>query len=420
MDIVDMNTGRDIRDTNVTPGTYRDLLASEDTTLSTPSRAAYVSGSTVTATVKDAVLNEGSASVTLNTTDVIVSGPLSGGRLTGPITYATSDPTIATVNGSGIITPHAPGTCIINVNCPGLNNRAVTLNVIQTAGQTTYQFANFAAGSLGAHLVSQINGLLGTTPPPTDLNSAPAPPARGPYGNLYMFNEDGTRNADVWTGTLDTTCIARNAWGTLITPDAVVMAAHTGPVVGGQFTFVDMAGNATLVTLTALSAVAGGVGDGGDVMVGKITPALGAGYTPAKLLPANYASYLPQAQYAYPTLATTQDKTLLLMDVVNFEQPVNLSGGGTTTDIYLVQSSDPTRAAWYNPCPRYLDSGSPVFMVINNALVLLTLWHYSGGLGPNYADQLNVAGVNKINAALTAVGSAYTVTTANLAGFPTY
>jgi len=78
--------------------------------------------------------------------------------------------------------------------------------------------------------------------------------------------------------------------------------------------------------------------------------------------------------------------------------------------IYSPQDSFTTRHSLYTPAIPG-DSGSPVYIVINDqAVVLTTLWtaSYSPSIPDNYAD---------INSAMTSLGGGYQLTVASMTGF---
>lgn len=407
----------------------RGLRPAEDTSVAVSSSNAFASGPTVQQTIKDGVFNVSTNALTLSAFSLNVTLPLNSAYLTGPIAYSSSDPATATVDQSGTVTPLKIGTVTITATVPGLRNRKFVLNIVQSSGQNTSTFVNWAAGSLGAHLAAQVTGLIGSTPNPAPgLSTVTDPPSRATYGNLFMYTafQGATRNAGVWTGALDTSCIPNNP-SILVAPDIVLYATHVGTpgFWGNTIQFIDMAGTVHTATFTFTTApdgtrtsshwqhpIAGLTGDA-DITMIRLDAPLPASVKPVKVLPANYASYLPQPQYGYPMLVSNQDRTMLLADLTSFERQV-LGPSGTTIDIEVEHSADATRSQWFYPV-RPGDSGTPAFVVINGELVLTNLWHYTGEYGPNYADNISA-----INAAMTALGSAYQLTTPDLSGFPTY
>jgi hypothetical protein len=60
------------------------------------------------------------------------------------------------------------------------------------------------------------------------------------------------------------------------------------------------------------------------------------------------------------------------------------------------------------------DSGNPYFTIINNDVIALGTWYYSGG-GPSIINYQN-----EINTAIAALGSSTQLITSSLVGFPSY
>lgn len=416
MRIVDTNTGTRVISGQATTGRKtRDLLASEDSSIATPTViVTSAPASSVTQTVKDANFTINTTATTLTTTDVNVTVP-SGGYSTGPVTYASSNTAVATIDSSGNLTPVSAGTTMITVTIPGLNNRLVTLPVIQAGGLATTTLNYFVSGSLGAHLVSQIEppgGLIGSQTPPPGLPSLQPPPA--PSGtNVNVYNPALTaRNSGVWTGTLGLTCIPHRIEGVLLASDIVAFASH----VGTPPTTIDFVGNSGTVYSANLSGttypIVSPSGDGADITIAHLTsiPCPTGDVTPVALMPANFRSYLPQPQYGYPVVFTNQDKTLLIADNTGYFLP-----NGVVASAMVTQSMDSVRKNWWYEI-RVGDSGNPVFQVVKGALVLVSLWHFRvPDSGPVYADN-----ISQINTAIAATGSTSTVSTASLSGFTSY
>lgn len=402
----DTNTGTRKFNGQATSGRLtRDLLATEDSTISTPPRVAIVSGTpSGTETFEDSVLNVYDSVETLTTIDVIVSAPLNR-YATGPVTYSSSNPSVATIDSAGVVTPVGPGTTVITATIPGLNSRQVTLNVVETTGTTT-AFYMFVSGSLGDHLAGQANGLIMGKTPPADLPSYTSAP---PFSLLNIFNSDGTRNSGFYgNGISNITCIPNGGVGCcLITPQDIIGAAHADA--SPSYTFVDMEGNTYVRNVVAKGGVGDygppGPGDGFDILVAHLDSPLPTAYIqPAQFMPTNFRSYLPQPQYGYPVVFTNQDLTLVFGDMI-VDSPNYLIG----------QPSDPTRAQWWYQV-RTGDSGHPYFHLINNTLVVMGNW-YTAGTGPIDADNLA-----PISNALYYQGSPYydELPTIPLSTFPTY
>jgi hypothetical protein len=412
MRIVDTNTGTNVISGQATSGRKtRDLLASEDSTILLPMPPVMITTAGAGGeTVEDAVISW--PATTLSTYDVNVTVP-SGGYSTGPITYASSNTAVATIDSDGNVTPVGPGTTLITVTIPGLNNRLVVLNVVQAGGPTEAALVNFASGSLGAYLVSETSALIGSQSPPPDLPFLQPPPA--PSGtNVNIYNPALTaRNSGIWTGTLDLSCIPLGGEGVLLAPDIVAFATHVGTP-PTSMTFVGVSNTLYPVSVSSTTyVIPSPSGDGADITIGRLTstPWPSGDVNPVALLPANFRSYLPQPQYGYPVVFTNQDKTLLIADNTGYFAYLP----GALAAVVMTHLVNPQRSVWWYQI-RVGDSGNPIFQVIDGALVLVSLWHFMApDAGPIYADN-----ITQINDAIGYTGSTSTVTTVDLSAFNTY
>jgi hypothetical protein len=238
--------------------------------------------------------------------------------------------------------------------------------------------------------------------------TAPSFSGNPPYAQSItnIFNIDGSRNTQIWTGDVDLTCIPKSIGhnGVLITKRDMIFADHwavTNPV------FADNIGNDVSRTIVASRLISNSVGDV-DIRVATLDSDVPDGVTPCVLAPSTIRTFSPAPSYPifstsrYPMVFTNQDRTLLIGEI-----------GGFSTMVHVNQPTYSNLLEWYYST-RLHDSGAPAFLLVDGVLALLTNWHYVGA-GPVDADN-----IEQINAAITANGSPYSVSTLDLSRFSTY
>jgi hypothetical protein len=227
------------------------------------------------------------------------------------------------------------------------------------------------------------------------------------------------RNTDNWTqkGTaLDLTCIspwnstgANTRAGTLISSRHILFAKHYPISNGATVRFVKQDNSVVDMTLLSQSNPAS------DIKVGLLSADVPAGISFAKVLPDDWDDYLPSeytnAGQGIPTLGLDQQEKAIVTDIST------LAGANVSCQV----PTDETRLSFYEPKITG-DSGNPLFMIVNDELILLTCWWYGGaGSGPsvhNYRSEINAA----MAALDTAAGNTpdKTLTSIDLSGFNTY
>jgi hypothetical protein len=351
-------------------------------------------GGSSDSTIQDAVIRASTTATVDHEFDAAVTETVPGSA--DNLTFESVDTGIATVNSQGIVTRVADGTALIDAVGRLLRKR-VRVYISRQVGTTANTFLNFASGSLGAHCATAVDSRIAALTPSV---VKPIFSAMDHAGNSY------TRNASTWLTSLDITCLsvwnsvlANKGAGTLITPRHIAFANHYAITDGATLRFVTSGNVVVTRTLSSQLNVAGT-----DIQIGKLDSDVPGTISFAKVLPANYATYLPGIAYGVPTVSTDQDKNAMVgvlyyfSTIANFRYP-------TVAD----------RLAMNEPIVLY-DSGAPAFLIINNELVLVTTWNFgAAGSGPNIANY-----ITQINAALSTLGGGYTLTTASMAGFTAF
>jgi hypothetical protein len=146
-----------------------------------------------------------------------------------------------------------------------------------------------------------------------------------------------------------------------------------------------------------------------DLQVAVLDSDVPAGIGFARVLPANYTLRMPATSNtrALPCLCLDQEEKALVTDVgiitdsVAFVSPFTLNSA--------------KRLEFYEEKVGG-DSGNPAFFVINNQLVLLTVWTYGGAGSGTFVT----SHISAINTMMTTLGGGYQLTQLDLSSFPSY
>lgn len=382
---------------------------------------------TSTSSFKDMLFQSNTSAVVRNNATINFS-QLTGG-VVNPI-YVSQDTGIATVDNNGNVTWVSNGTARINATVDWLTRR-ISVPVSQGSSPTITTLTGYATSSLAKSDSDAIDTMI--TNAGATTTSLRVYSTENDTSGIYVRN---TSNFLTAAG-VDQTCVAvwnsnggKQQGGTLITPRHIALAAHFEYGASTTVRFVDNSNNT--VTATVLT---GGNVPGTDIWVDVLTADVPSSITPCKILPANYATYLPSiAQTAtipgigflgggnttspvdsHPfKLTTVRDLFIATSTGGLFFEPA----GGQFSFIFPNLLSTTTRDKFYFDNVISGDSGNPAFLVVNNALSYVTSWFLGGGgFGPSYPD--NITGINSL---ITSLGNSggYQVSTTSLAGFNTY
>ncbi len=218
-------------------------------------------------------------------------------------------------------------------------------------------------------------------------------------------------------GLVDLTCIpmwnsagGEQFCGVAISPRHLLLPAHVFGTADSSrsFQFVTN-GN---VVVAATTDTFHQLGDG-DLVVAHLTADLPGTITPCRVLPVNWEDYIAQQGYDLPAVGivrdfgdyTVQGKSASIFVTPSMKTSINPAQVQAWSPSYI------NATAWepFFQSVRNGDSGHPLFLIINNQLVLLTIW-YSIGAGYVMADYHAAA-----NTAMA--GSGYTLTDADFSGF---
>lgn len=361
-----------------------------------------VPGTTSTLVDRDANLSRDTGATTV--TDYAMQLSSLGGVSGYEITWESSNPAVATVDSSGRVTHVSNGSCVITASARGQSiSRSITLST--ATGQVVDTVTSYVTGSLARNICDAVD---------TRLAGKSAATALRIFTTQNHATQTYVRNPSLWCADLDLTC--NSPWnshlgaamaGTLVSPLHPVFAWHFQPSVNSVIRFVKMDGtvvNRTLVNKLNLP----GASLSKDITVGLLDSPVPEGVTFAKILPENWATKIPALSHnrGVAAFALDQEEKGLVRDWV--VESAGLSSG-------FASPTDVTRLGFYESIIGG-DSGNPAFLIIDNQLVLLTVWTYGGG-GSGTSVR---ACKNEINAAMTALGGGYQLTEVDLSAFPSY
>lgn len=261
--------------------------------------------------------------------------------------------------------------------------------VIGTNNTTNYSFSarsffNFASSSSGS-----FNTMISAVAGSTKLNAISSIDTRitnvFPNSALNIFTTQNhasqiyVRNVNCWCYDIDDiTCIspwnstggAQRA-GTLITPRHIIFAAHYPIEVGATVRFVDKNNNVINRTMVARKTHPSYTPYFPDLTVGVLDEDVPPEIHFAKVLPNNWMDRLPTGVNRVPSLTLDQQEKALITDVDSIT-PWRTN--------FIPPDINSQRYLFYEPKISG-DSGNPAFLIINEELVILTVWTYGGAGG---------------------------------------
>ena len=409
---------------------YVPPLTSYDITLTQyPTTTVVSGGSTVTSTNEDSSITT-TTSATVDTAAMVGAvDAVPGLFVASSAVFSSADPSVATVDQHGNVTRVTDGTAGIIASTEFVKRRVdVTVSRSMTS---SVAWNNFVSGSAAKNAYDAIQSRI------TVSGLTPAS-----YANCALFSTrddaDATYawNANFWGHDIDLTCLSPwNSYhqnqqaGTLVSPRHLIFANHYVPATGTTIRFIESDGTVVARTVTALQRA----GSVADIAVAILDSDVPSGISFANVLPADaWTAKLPGISYLsrLPILCTNQDKWGFVGSLgVLSPRP------GADTQLNSNVPSDTTQFAFAIqgdglPSPRMGDSGSPSFLVINGAPVVVMLWTATGsgttsgapqGLGSDvltYTSDINTA-MHSLSIAAGA-STDYQLTAVDLSGFTSY
>lgn len=231
-------------------------------------------------------------------------------------------------------------------------------------------------------------------------------------------NKIYVRNPNGWAYDLDLTSIS--PWnsaggdrlaGTLISPRHIVFATHYQMPIGTTIRFITK--DNIIIERTLINKMSSPYTGMyyPDITVGLLDYDVPSSIGFSKILPTNWNQYIDNNKinvYAnpgnkVPCLVLDQEEKALVSGLFN----VDCQG----YTLFESSGSDSYNKFFENIIPG--DSGNPAFIVINNELVLLTIWTFGGGGSGTFITSQK----NSINQMMISLGGGYELTEINLGNF---
>jgi hypothetical protein len=316
------------------------------------------------------------------------------------------NPDVATLN-DGFLTRLTDGTATVRIKTP-LGSRAVQCNMTQAVGDPVLSYV-WANGSLAKHASDAILSRLDDGDPATILPM---------YSVLDYANHNYVRNPNFWGADLPdiTAIVVGNSVtgpyraGVAVTDKHVMFARHYPLEVGHVLYFVDSTGAVISRTVQHSDKLTAEPFNHHDIGIASLSSPLPETISHCLVLPANAPSYIPNATDQFLVWGTNA-----------------IGGRGSVRGLWTFGF---THSVWFDIAsatePRDLeqyyvsyisgDSGSPMFMVINNRLVLLGC--LVTGLGGSVTDVSRR--LTEVNALIQFRDPSYSLTQVDLSSFPSY
>jgi hypothetical protein len=223
------------------------------------------------------------------------------------------------------------------------------------------------------------------------------------YSTMNHSTETYVRDGSCWCADLDLTCmsvwnsrgVARRA-GTLISPCHILFARHYSLAVGDTVRYVtndNVVVNRTIISRSLLN---------NDMAVARLDSDVPSTISFAKVLPQEGFKYLPEITRWLALLTTDQEKKALVTEI--------FSNIFYSDAVVIGQPQKTVRKTFYEVYVTG-DSGSPVFLVINDELVVIGMaW------GNYYISNVNY-NHDEVNNALIILGGGYELTPIDLSNF---
>ena len=297
-----------------------------------------------------------------------------GGRVgLGRPTWSSGDESIATIGSDGLARHVGNGTVSVSANCNG----AIRSVVLGLSGIPAYsqQEVDLVAGTARAAIVAELDGLLaGKTP----AEAKPIFSSQDHAAPAYV------RNTGCWAAGIDLTPIspwnsdgAGKRGGMLVSPRHAIWAQHYPIGDGATLRFVTADNQVIDRTVTGSQQIGSS-----DIRLGVLNEDVPGSIGFAKILPSDWATYLPGDGADLPFCGTDQEEKLLVFETVEL-------AGGT---IVFSSPAEPVRKSFWELLIGG-DSGNPALLIVGGQLVLLSTWYtaYSGASVSYYLDQINAA-----------------------------
>jgi len=307
-----------------------------------------------------------------------------------------------------------------------------SVDVSGSSSVSSIIFDSYKTDSLGKHSSDAIDNRLQNKNSTTDK---PIFTTRNDSANIYV------RNTGCWAADLDLTCISpwnstggSQRCGVLISPRHILFAAHFQINTGATIRFVDNNNNVISRTMTNKLThpnYYNPVAFFPDITVGLLNEDVPSSIKFTKILPLSWNNYLPTLNidndnlfggFTIPCLYSDQEKKALVTELRSLILPESFllpdpgsipwPENGRFTNTLWRQPSKTNRLSFFESIITG-DSGSPAFLIINDELVLITVWTFGGAGGGTSLLYFK----DNINDIMAILGGGYSLTEIDLSGF---
>lgn len=335
------------------------------------------SGSTTPVTVDDVIYDRETGGSSEPVVFLQENGILGG-------SFSVDSEAVATLSGS-TLTYVSDGTVTVTWTDP-TGSVKQDIAIADVSGGTVDTWSANHEDSLAYHCAAQIDAMLsGKTASSTTLRALDTN-----YPALHV-----TRNSSLWCASISDKLTCCSHWNnrsqnkrtaTAISSYHVIFAIHYDLKVGDKVWFLTDDGVVVERTIAGRAKVYPN-GDSSepvqeyDLMVATLNSALPATITPAKLLPDDFEDKFTNNS-GLGAICVDQEEKVLVMELAN---TTTLNGGLSLISFAsaaLAESGGYQKnTAWYDWMEEKVggDSSSPVFLVVDGELVLVTCLSYGGG-----------------------------------------
>lgn len=371
-----------------------------------------VGGLTGVHTIKDATFNITSEAAVYDDRQCILRWR--GEAPEGAFVWQSSDATTATVDSEGFVTCLKSGVVRITVTLAEYSIW-IDLTLTVAGGASSYELISYVEGSLAKHTNDAVD---------TRLAGKNAATAKRLFTTQNHATKTYVRNPAAWPADLGAALGCISPWnesggptraGVLITPSIIVFARHYQINSGAVVRFVLPDGTVVERIMVSKRDYPQYPNLTTDLTIGLLSAPIND-IPPAKVLPDDFQSYLPSVSLTatIPALCLDQDEDASVADCYNLTLP-------TASQTGSAQFANPNWINWakrmeFFEMKRGGDSGNPAFVIINNQLVILTVFTYGGaGAGSALCGKLDV-----LNNMIAQFGIPDRLQVIDLTGFPTY
>jgi hypothetical protein len=318
--------------------------------------------------------------------------------------YSSNSGVILAPDEFGVASAVSSGNASLIAISPNGSFSTVNVVVSGVVGIMSTTFDGYSTNSLAKEVSEAVDSRI------NNLNASTSKPI---YSTQNHTTPTYTRNINCWAADLNLTSIS--PWnstggatraGVLISPRHIIFAAHYQINNGATIRFVD--NNNNIITRTMVNKLThpNYTPYYPDISIGVLDSDVPESINFVKILPQNWANYLPSlsSTYRVPCLVLDQEEKALISDLYSLD-----------TRARFITPTDTTRIDFFENIILG-DSGNPAFLIINNELVIITVWTFGGAGGGTSILYHKDA----INTMMDSLGGGYSLTEINLGEFTNF